>query len=45
MAERQLYCAVATRGERVAGVFPNIEGYRLFVLVLRGELSPPDDVA
>ena len=45
MAERQLHCAVATRGERVAGVFTNVDVYRLLVSLLRGEQPPPDDVA
>lgn len=45
MAERQFHCVVATRGERVAGVFTNVDAYRLLVLFLRGERPIPDDVA
>jgi acetoin utilization protein AcuB len=45
MAERQLHCVVATRGDRVAGVFTNVDVYRLLVAILRGESTPPDDVA
>jgi acetoin utilization protein AcuB len=45
MAERELLCVVATRGERVAGVFTVVDVCRLLALVLRGETPIPDDVA
>jgi CBS domain-containing protein len=44
MAERQLHCVVATRGERVAGVFTTVDACSLLASILRGE-TPPDDVA
>jgi acetoin utilization protein AcuB len=45
MAERQLECVVATRGDRVAGVFTMVDVCRLLASVLRGETPIPDDVA
>lgn len=45
MAERQLPCVVATRGERVAGVFTFVDVCGLLVSMLRGETPVPDDVA
>jgi acetoin utilization protein AcuB len=45
MAERQLHCVVATRGERVAGVFTTVDVCALLASVLRGETPLPDDVA
>lgn len=45
MMERQLTCAVATRGDRAAGVFTSVDAYRLLASLLRGETTVPDDVA
>jgi CBS domain-containing protein len=45
MAERQLHCVVATRGERVAGVFTIVDACSLLASLLRGERPIPDDVA
>lgn len=45
MEQRLLTCVVATRGDRVAGVFTQVDAYRLLVRLLTGDGPPPDDVA